>query len=424
MVPLGTAALSAADGGGRWGSMGAVPTVTRWWSSRTDPERLDLYTRWSFHGWLAMTPLLALLVSGSAEDSAPGAGVAAFVGGSVAVAVTTLVLARAWLAARSEGRPPARGPLIAAALAGLVTAALGVLAFAGQEDRTPALAWGVAMPLAMVLTAVTPVWPTRALALWGFGIGGVTAVVVLAAGTAFATAAVLAVVLGSAVTGLALAFRFSVGVLDVVVEMDRSRGVAARLAVAEERLRFARDLHDVMGRNLSAIAVKSQLAAELVRRGRSGAAEELADISRVAEESLREVRDVVRGYRNTDLPGELAGARSVLRAAGVGVTVTGEEDAVMLPPPVQAALGWVVREAVTNVLRHSRAGWCTVELRASGGEAELQVANDGARGPGTAWGNGLTGLAERLAASGGRLSADRHGDRFVLAATVPVGVPA
>jgi MFS family permease len=106
------------------------------------------------------------------------------------------------------------------------------------------------------------------------------------------------------------------------------------------------------------------------------------------------------------------------------VTVTGEEAAVALPEPVQTALGWVVREAVTNVLRHSRARWCTVELSAAGGEAELQVANDGVRGTADSWGNGLTGLAERLAATGGRLVAGPDGDRFVLAASVPVGVPA
>ncbi|MGY1672166.1 sensor histidine kinase [Geodermatophilus sp. SYSU D00710] len=399
-----------------------MPTVARWWRDRSDPQRLDLYTRSSFYGWLGMTPLLALLVAGSVEDPAPGPGVAAFIGGSVAVAVTTLLLARAWLAAHREDRPPARGPLVAAALAGLVTAALGVLAFAGQEDRTPALSWGMAMPLAMVLTAVTPVWPTRTLARWGSGIGGATAIVVLASGVPVATAAVLAVVLGAAVTGLALAFRFSVWVLDVVVEMERSRSVQAQLAVAEERLRFARDLHDVMGRNLSVIAVKSHLATELVRRGRDGAVEELADISRVAEESLREVRDVVRGYRSSDLPGELAGARSVLRAAGVDVTVCGEDDAVALPGPVQTALGWVVREAVTNVLRHSRATRCTVELSADGGTAALRVSNDGVPVAADAWGSGLTGLAERLAATGGRLAAGRDGDRFVLTATVPVGV--
>jgi two-component system sensor histidine kinase DesK len=401
--------------------MSAVPTVARWWSSRSDPQRLDLYTRSSFYGWLAMTPLLAVLVAGSPEEPALGAGVAAFVGGSTVVAVTTVVLARAWLDARREDRPPPRGPLVAAALAGLVTAALGVLAFAGSEDRAPALSWGVAMPLAMVLTAVTPVWPTPRLVRWGSAIGGGTAVVVLAAGTAFATAAVLAVVLGAAVTGLALAFRFSVWVLDVVVEMDRTRGVQARLAVAEERLRFARDLHDVLGRDLSVIAVKSQLAGELVRRGRPEAADELADISRVAEQSLREVRDVVRGYRGTDLAGELAGARSVLRAAGIACTVAGEEAGTALPGPAQEALGWVVREAVTNVLRHSTAASCTITLTA-GDPTRLEVANDGAgRGP-AAWGNGLQGLSERLSAASGQLTAGRDGDRFLLTATVPVGV--
>jgi signal transduction histidine kinase len=161
-----------------------------------------------------------------------------------------------------------------------------------------------------------------------------------------------------------------------------------------------------------------------VRRGRDGAAEELADISRVAEESLREVRDVVRGYRRTDLAGELAGARSVLRAAGVGCTVSGEDGGTALPEPVQVALGWVVREAVTNVLRHSRATECTVQLRTTGGEAELTVTNDGVAGPGSGWGSGLTGLAERLAVAGGRLAARRERDRFVLTATLPVGVPA
>ena len=104
-----------------------------------------------------------------------------------------------------------------------------------------------------------------------------------------------------------------------------------QLAVAEERLRFARDLHDVMGRNLSAIAVKGQLAGELVRRGRPEAADGVADISRIAEESLREVRGVVGGYRTVDLAGELAGARSVLRAAGVACTVSGEDDGAALP---------------------------------------------------------------------------------------------
>jgi two-component system sensor histidine kinase DesK len=276
----------------------------------------------------------------------------------------------------------------------------------------------------MVLTACSPVWDSRRLVRVAACVGVLAGPTALLAGEPLPGAVLLAAVFAAVVAGIALGFRFSVWVLAVVVEMDRTRGVQAQLAVAEERLRFARDLHDVMGRNLSAIAVKGQLAAELVRRGRPEAADEVAGISRIAEESLREVRGVVGGYRSATLAGELAGARSVLRAAGIACTVRGEEDGGTLAEPARAALGWVVREAVTNVLRHSRATWCTVELHTTGAEAELRVTNDGAAGTAGSWGSGLTGLAERLAAAGGRLSARRDEDRFVLTATVPVAVPA
>ena len=198
-----------------------------------------------------------------------------------------------------------------------------------------------------------------------------------------------------------------------------------QLAVAEERLRFSRDLHDVMGRNLSAIAVKSQLAGELVRRGRPEAAEEVAGIGRLAGESLREVREVVRGHRSSDLAGELAGARSVLRAAGVACAVHGEDAGRTLPGEAQTAFGWVAREAVTNVLRHSRATSCTIALRTSGGKAELQVVNDGVAGevpaPDGRPGTGLTGLGERLADAGGSLETHLDGSSFFLTASLPVG---
>jgi two-component system sensor histidine kinase DesK len=233
------------------------------------------------------------------------------------------------------------------------------------------------------------------------------------------------VTFGTTVVGLAVAFRFSVWVLDLVREMERTRGVQLQLAVAEERLRFSRDLHDVMGRNLSAIAVKSQLAGELVRRGRPEAAEEVAGVSRLAEESLREVREVVRGHRSTDLTGELAGARSVLRAAGVTCTVHGEDAGATLPREGQTAFGWVVREAVTNVLRHSQATSCTITLDVTGGKAELEVVNDGVPAgthrPDGRPGTGLTGLGERLTAAGGSLETRLVGDSFVLSASLPGG---
>ncbi|MGY1603929.1 sensor histidine kinase [Geodermatophilus sp. SYSU D00815] len=396
-----------------------MPTVSRWWGSRSDPQRLDLYTRWSFYGWLGLTPLLALLTTAPAAADAGPVPVVLFLAGATAVGVLGLAIARAGLAGPRGTAPVPRRLLIAAAGAALATTAVSVSAFPDAEAG--AVEWGVALPWAMVLTACSPFWPARVLALLSSGVGLLVGAVVVATGGPPDVAVVLAVVFGVTVAAVTTAFRFSVWVLDVVVEMDRTRGVQLQLAVAEERLRFARDLHDVMGRNLSAIAVKSQLAGELVRRQRPEAADEVADISRIAEQSLREVRDVVRGYRTADLAGELAGARSVLRAAGVDCTVAGEEHGGGLPEGVQTALGWGVREAVTNVLRHSRASACTITLAVEDGAARLRVVNDGVGPDVDRWGNGLSGLAERLAGAGGRLAAAPEGDRFVLTATVPVG---
>ena len=237
---------------------------------------------------------------------------------------------------------------------GLGTAALGYVAFRAEPDAS-ALPWGIALPLIEALIALSPIWRTPQLAMGAAATGALAGLGVVAAGAPWPAGVVLAIALGAGAAGIVLGFRFSVWMLDVIREMDRTRGVELQLAVAEERLRFARDLHDVMGRNLSVIAVKSQLAGELVRRARPEAADEVAEINRVAQESLREVRDVVRGYRIVDVGGELAGARSVLRAAGVTCTVSGDELGAALPETTRSALGWVLREAVTNVLRHSRA---------------------------------------------------------------------
>ncbi|MDQ0960772.1 two-component system sensor histidine kinase DesK [Streptomyces sp. B4I13] len=165
--------------------------------------------------------------------------------------------------------------------------------------------------------------------------------------------------------------------LSVLWEAERAREVEARLAVAEERLRFGRDLHDVMGRNLAVIALKSELAVQLARRGRPDAVEQMIEVQRIAQESQREVRAVVRGYREADLGAELAGAQGVLEAAGIVCAVTG--DAGALPAEVQSALGWVVRESTTNVLRHGDAERCSVALRRTDGYVVLTVENDGVR---------------------------------------------
>ncbi|MDF2259911.1 sensor histidine kinase [Streptantibioticus ferralitis] len=209
-------------------------------------------------------------------------------------------------------------------------------------------------------------------------------------------------------------------ILSVMRELERARDLQGQLAVAEERLRFGRDLHDVLGRNLSVIALKSELAVQLARRERPEAVEQMIEVQRIARESQGEVRDVVRGYRTADLHTELAGALSVLRAAGVDCQVHGD-DASALPAEAQSVLAWVVREGTTNVLRHGDAGHCAIRLRACpDGAAVLTMENDGVEDRPPGKGNGLDGLRERLTVVDGTLAAERRaGGTFRLTAEVP-----
>ncbi|MEU9114907.1 histidine kinase [Streptomyces sp. NPDC048483] len=217
--------------------------------------------------------------------------------------------------------------------------------------------------------------------------------------------------------------------LSVFWELDMLRSTQARLAVAEERLRFGRDLHDVMGRNLAVIALKSELAVQLARRERPEAVDQMVEVQRIAQESQREVREVVRGYRKADLQAELAGARSILLAAGVDCRIEGGEGA-QLPSAVQSALGWVVREGTTNVLRHATdVRWCTLRTRIDPQRSVLvmTVENDGVSTPAgsvaqPSSGSGLKGLRERLEPLGGTLAAGPQPDRcYRLTVELPVG---
>ncbi|MFJ5224626.1 sensor histidine kinase [Streptomyces sp. NPDC088400] len=234
----------------------------------------------------------------------------------------------------------------------------------------------------------------------------------------------LALVVGAAVFMapiMAVAFRATGWGVRLVEELAAARQTQARLAVAEERLRFGRDLHDVLGRNLAVVALKSELAAQLARRGRPEAVDQILEVQVIAQESQREIRSVVRGYRTADLHTELAGARSVLEAAGIACRIE-YGPAARLPDAVQAALGWVVREATTNVLRHAQdASCCTMSLRTAGPAAALLVMrNDGASDAPPGAGTGLTGLKERLTALSGTLTTERHpGGIFRLAAHIP-----
>ncbi|WP_406340171.1 histidine kinase [Streptomyces sp. NBC_01620] len=209
--------------------------------------------------------------------------------------------------------------------------------------------------------------------------------------------------------------------LSVMWQAEKARDLQARLAVAEERLRFGRDMHDVLGRNLDVIALKSELAVELAQRGRAEAVDQMVEVQRIARASQQEVRDVVRGYREADLSTELVGAQGVLKAAGIVCEVTGDGGG-QLPAAVQSALGWAVREAATNVLRHGDPRLCTIRLSASADGVVLDVENDGAPCAATGEsGSGLAGLRERLGALDGSLDAGPVGDgMFRLTARIPL----
>jgi two-component system, NarL family, sensor histidine kinase DesK len=222
-------------------------------------------------------------------------------------------------------------------------------------------------------------------------------------------------------------------------QLSEARAELARMAVAEERERFARDLHDLLGHSLSVITLKAELAGRMLTNRPADAAREVAELEQVARTALSEVREAVSGYRQPTLEGELAGARLALAAAGIEADV--QESRVPLDPAVEAVLAWTIREGATNVIRHSGARHCTFRLSASLTDAGVEVIDDGFGAPeggssgngngatprpgpdgrGQAGGHGIAGLAERARLVNGTIEAGgRAGGGYRLAVTVPV----
>jgi two-component system sensor histidine kinase DesK len=181
------------------------------------------------------------------------------------------------------------------------------------------------------------------------------------------------------------------------IELVKAHQENARLAVENERTRFARDLHDILGHSLTVITIKAELAGRLMEVDLDGARREVADLERLSRDALADVRRAVEGYRELTLPGELARARTALAAAQIEATVPGSTDEV--PTELRELFAWTVREGVTNVLRHSRATRCEVVLDA----ASAEVRDDGCGGGTAHTGSGLVGLRERAAALGATL---------------------
>lgn len=209
----------------------------------------------------------------------------------------------------------------------------------------------------------------------------------------------------------------------LATEAHKGRTARTELALTEERLRFSRDLHDLVGHRLSAIAVKTDLAARLSEVDPAAAKDEMAEVNRLTRTALKELRQAVRGHRELDLTAEVNSVKGVLEAAGVRCeTLLPGRD---LPDGVAPVFAYVVREAVTNVLKHSSASFCEIIIRFTEQQAELSVRNDGvAHRQAADPGSGLAGMGERLEAVGGRVTAvPAAGGQFLLTAVVslPLG---
>jgi two-component system sensor histidine kinase DesK len=221
------------------------------------------------------------------------------------------------------------------------------------------------------------------------------------------------------IPGTALAMFGFFKVLGANRALADARSQIAALAAENERSRIARDLHDLLGHSLTTITVKAGLARKLGLAETERALREIAEVEELSRRALSEVRMAVTGYRDVSLAGELANGRELLRAANITADLPRAVD--IVDPRYSELFGWVLREGLTNVVRHSRADACAVRLTRS----SIEITDDGGGGGGekrTGGGNGLGGLRERVGAAGGALDAGpRPGGGWRLSATLPSG---
>jgi two-component system sensor histidine kinase DesK len=227
---------------------------------------------------------------------------------------------------------------------------------------------------------------------------------------------------------------------EMVASLRQTRAELARVAVAEERLRIARDLHDLLGHTLSLITLKAELSRRVMSSDTERAGREIAELEAVARQSLSDVREAVAGYRQPDLAAELGAARQLLTAAGMTCQITAPitaPQALGLPGDMDAVLAWTIREGITNVVRHARATSVAIAVTCGRDTVVAEILDDGpsagaryptssgvvgagVAGAGVA-GSGLAGLAERVRGLGGDLAAGPLQPRgFRLRVTIPM----
>ncbi|MTD16501.1 histidine kinase [Nakamurella sp. YIM 132087] len=366
--------------------------VRSWWRGMPDADRFRAYTRITLQiSAVAAVVGLALAI----PRPVPIATVVV-----VGLVVTVLLEVQPGMSRHGRFRPLIPVGIVLLAL-GWAGSAIVVRTGDGQAARDAVLlclvcGWAAALT---VLPFVRYRW------WWMLAIAVATAVV---CGTDWASRAqVFAIVLG---TGgiMVLTMVLTVRCVRLVDDLDRARGLEARLRVADERLRFARDLHDVVGRAFSAVAVKSELSATLARSGAvEKAATEMDEVKALAVDSMDQLRSLVRGYRGIDLAQEVAGARSLLSAIGCELVVEG--DPARLPERLHEMAAWVTREGTTNIVRHSAATRAVLAF----GTSAITLRNNGVHGRPNPL-SGLRGLAERAHTVGAELSTDCTDDEFLL----------
>lgn len=376
------------------GTRVALPGV-RTWRRMDSVARFALYFRLSMHMLVAAFLLLAISLPFTPELTIEGQ--VASTGAPLAIAVLLIVL----LAIPAIGaleldpefnvrpRPPV-GPWRKAA--GITCIAVAMVGLSSAPAAPPWDTMGaILIPSAALAAsaAVIPWMPYRWVVL---------ALAALIAGVSSPAFGFFVVVLGTTTM-------VSVWSVRIVKEADRARHLEAALKVSEERLRFAQELHDTLGQHLAAMSLKAELARALAARNDDRLDGQLVELQALAKTSMAEMRDVVEGYRTINLATEIEGAQSLLQAADVQTTVTG--DSFDVPEAHRELAAWFLREATTNILKHSSATHATIEL----GAHHVIVTNNGAhseRGPA----RGLGALKRRAEATGSSISTTREGTTF------------
>ncbi|WP_257161781.1 sensor histidine kinase [Corynebacterium cystitidis] len=394
--------------------MTVKPTFSlRRWRHLDPADKFLAYNRWSLILTLLITPVITVAI----WRGTLGRWVLPVLCISMISALLVCLFLHTQPALRVDAAAPGRRPLYVAAAAQIIIIGFSLVAL-GLGDRTfgassretgTALVLLVFLSLINLVTGITPFLVKSAAWTAVVTVIGVAWVLLYAGMASLA----LIVALFSILTPSLL------WTVRLMIETHRARFLEAQLQISEERLRFAQDLHDTMGQHLAAISIKVQLAQKLAALNDDRLGHELQSLGALTDQAAGDMRQVVQAYQHPDLTKELAGAISVLKEAGIAVTLEGA--APEIPEHAREVAAWFIRETATNVLRHSMASWVRITLtsqgiaitnnnpRESGSEGPRSKAHDGSTLHG---GQGLDSLRRRAQAISATIAVEHTATTF------------